>query len=106
MDADRMSQVVYNLAENARDAMPRGGKFTVRTLSTGEILELCFIDTGPGIPSELHKQIFEPFFTYKKFQGAGLGLTIARQIVEEHGGTIHLESETGKGTTFIVSLPV
>jgi signal transduction histidine kinase len=106
MDADRMAQVVYNLAENARDAMPRGGKFTVRTLSVGEQLELRFTDTGSGIPPELHERVFEPFFTYGKFQGAGLGLAIARQIVKEHRGAIRLESGEDIGTTFIVSLPV
>jgi signal transduction histidine kinase len=105
MDADRMAQVVFNLAENARDAMPRGGQFTVQTLSVGEQVELCFTDTGSGIPSELRERVFEPFFTYGKFQGAGLGLAIAKQIVEEHGGMIHLDSEDGKGTTFTVCLP-
>jgi signal transduction histidine kinase len=106
MDADRMAQVVYNLAENARDAMPRGGKFTVRTRFAGEQVELRFTDNGPGVPSELQERIFEPFFTYGKFHGAGLGLTIARQIVEEHGGRICLESNDGQGTTFVVSLPI
>jgi signal transduction histidine kinase len=105
MDADRMAQVVFNLAENARDAMPRGGLFTVRTLSVGEQVALRFIDTGSGIPSEMHERVFEPFFSYGKFQGAGLGLAIAKQIVEEHGGMIHLDSEDGKGTTFTVFLP-
>jgi signal transduction histidine kinase len=105
MDADRMAQVVFNLAENARDAMPRGGKFTIQTLSVGKHVELRFTDTGSGIPSELHERVFEPFFTYGKFQGAGLGLAIAKQIVEEHGGTIHLDSADDKGTTFTISLP-
>jgi signal transduction histidine kinase len=85
--------------------MPRGGQFTVRTLSVGEQVELRFTDTGSGIPSELHERVFEPFFTYGKFQGAGLGLAIAKQIVEEHGGMIHLDSEGGKGTTFTICLP-
>jgi signal transduction histidine kinase len=105
MDANRMAQVVYNLAENARDAMSRGGKFIVQTLSAGEQVEIRFTDTGPGVPSELQERIFEPFFTYGKFQGAGLGLAIAKQIVEEHGGRIYLESKDDKGTTFVVSLP-
>ncbi len=106
MDADRMAQVIYNIAENARDAMQRGGKFIVTAQMTAGQVVLRFTDTGQGVPAELRERIFEPFFTYGKYQGAGLGLAIARQIVEEHGGTIHLESKEGSGSTFVVTLPV
>ncbi len=105
MDTDRMAQVVYNLAENARDAMPHGGKFVIMTKTNSEGIELHFTDTGSGVPKELHERIFEPFFTYGKYKGAGLGLAIARQIVEEHGGCIQLKSTGDQGSTFIVSLP-
>jgi GAF domain-containing protein len=105
IDAGRMAQVVYNIAANARDAMPRGGTFTLATRQVGEWVELRFSDTGPGVPKELGNRIFEPFFTYGKREGAGLGLAIARRIVEEHGGTLRLESNTGQGATFVVSLP-
>jgi GAF domain-containing protein len=105
MDADRMAQVVYNIAANARDAMPRGGAFTVATRKAGERIELRFTDTGPGVPEALGDRIFEPFVTHGKREGAGLGLSIARRIVEEHGGELWMESPKGQGATFVVSLP-
>jgi signal transduction histidine kinase len=104
VDIDRMAQVVYNIAANARDAMPRGGTFTVATQEVGEQVELRFTDTGPGVPERLGDHIFAPFFTYGKREGAGLGLAIARRIVEEHGGMLRLESGEGQGATFVVSL--
>lgn len=106
LDGNRMAQVIYNIAANARDAMPEGGKFRVTTRQVGQGIELCFSDTGPGVPQELGDRIFDPFITYGKRQGAGLGLAIARQIIEEHGGTIHLESEPAEGATFVISLPL
>jgi two-component system sensor histidine kinase HydH len=105
MDADRMAQVVYNIATNARDAMPHGGRFYVATRKTGKHIELRFSDTGPGVSAELSDRIFEPFFSYGKSQGAGLGLAIARRIVEEHGGKIVLDSKVERGATFVVQLP-
>ena len=106
MDADHMAQVVYNIAANARDAMPHGGTFTVATRKAGGRVELRFTDTGPGVPRELGERIFEPFFTYGKREGAGLGLSIAQRIVQEHGGELRMESCEGQGATFVVSLPV
>jgi GAF domain-containing protein len=106
MDADRMAQVIYNIATNARNAMPQGGDFQVETQKVGENIILRFSDTGVGVPKELANQIFEPFFSYGKRQGAGLGLSIARRIVEEHGGTLHLASKkSGQGATFVLKLP-
>jgi signal transduction histidine kinase len=105
MDADRMAQVVYNIAANARDAMPQGGTFSVSTRQDGGWIQLRFSDTGPGVPEEMIDRIFEPFFTYGKREGAGLGLSIARRIVEEHGGEMWAESEVGQGATFVLSLP-
>jgi signal transduction histidine kinase len=105
MDPDRMAQVVYNIAANARDAMPRGGVFNVSTRKIGKYVEIKFSDSGTGIPDDVSKQIFEPFFSHGKSQGAGLGLAIARRIIEEHGGTIKLESKVGQGATFIIRLP-
>jgi signal transduction histidine kinase len=67
---------------------------------------LCFSDTGPGVPKELSDRIFEPFFTYGKREGAGLGLSIARRIVGEHGGELTMESHEKSGATFVVSLPI
>jgi GAF domain-containing protein len=106
MDADRIAQVVYNIAANARDAMPQGGTFTVSTRKGEGRVELRFSDTGPGVPDELRDRIFEPFVTYGKREGAGLGLSIARRIVQEHGGELWLEGRSGEGATFVVSLPL
>ena len=106
MDSDRMAQVVYNLATNARDAMPEGGNFVVNTRRIKDRVELRFSDTGPGVPDEVLERIFEPFFSFGKRQGAGLGLAIAQRIIEEHGGTILVESKEGKGAEFIVTLPL
>ena len=106
MDMDRIAQVVYNIAANARDAMPHGGTFRVTTRRVGEWVELAFADTGPGVPKELEDRIFEPFFTQGKREGAGLGLAIARRIVEEHGGELRLEGHQDRGAIFVVSLPV
>ena len=105
MDPDRMAQVVYNIASNARDAMSEGGRLTVTTQKTGEWVELCFSDTGPGVPPELVERIFEPFFSHGKREGAGLGLAIAQRIVQEHKGEIKVESPAEGGATFVVRLP-
>jgi GAF domain-containing protein len=106
MDPDRMAQVVYNIAANARDAMPEGGCLTVATRRVEGWVEMRFTDTGPGVPPELVERIFEPFFSYGKREGAGLGLSIARRIVREHGGEIEVESPAGGGATFVVRLPL
>jgi GAF domain-containing protein len=105
MDGDRMAQVIYNLATNARDAMPNGGKICVRTRKAKDQIEIIISDTGPGIPEELSERIFEPFVSHGKHQGAGLGLAIVRRIVEEHSGTIRLEKIKGWGATFVITLP-
>ena len=106
IDSDRMAQVVYNVAANARDAMPHGGRLTVRTERVGESVELRFSDTGPGVPQELKESIFEPFVSHGKREGAGLGLAIAQRIVQEHGGDITVENPELGGATFIVRLPL
>jgi GAF domain-containing protein len=106
IDPDRMAQVVYNIAANARDAMPEGGRLTITTRRSEGWTELSFHDTGPGVPVELAGRIFEPFVSFGKREGAGLGLSIARRIVEEHGGEIALRSSEGEGATFILRLPL
>ena len=105
MDAERIAQVIYNIATNARDAMPHGGIFTVSTRQVGTQIELIFADTGPGVPEEFKDRIFEPFFTQGKREGAGLGLAIARRIVEEHNGDLRLDQCKSQGAVFVVSLP-
>lgn len=106
IDPDRMAQVVYNIAANARDAMPEGGRLTITTRQVDGWVELRFMDTGPGVPPELGEGIFEPFVSHGKREGAGLGLAIARRIVQEHGGEIDVESPAGNGATFRVRLPL
>jgi two-component system sensor histidine kinase HydH len=106
IDANRVAQVVYNIAANARDAMAEGGRLAIRTQQVGPWVEMRFSDTGPGVPAELAERIFEPFFSHGKREGAGLGLAIARRIVHEHSGELYLENPAGRGATFVVRLPV
>lgn len=107
VDKDQIQQVFINLILNASDAMPNGGdiKILSRIIENGEYIEVRFADNGSGISEENKHKIFDPFFTTKE-NGTGLGLSITYGIVEQHGGTINLESELGKGTTFIVLLPI
>ena len=106
-DADQMSQVVINLVINAIHAMPDGGVLRIALAPAEEMVRLTVADTGQGIPREVIRRIFEPFFTTKDFgKGTGLGLTVVKDIIEEHQGSITVESEPGTGTTFTVLLPV
>ncbi len=104
-DEGQLRQVFLNLIRNAREAMPHGGTLTVTALPRDtQWLEVRIADTGVGIAPELRDRLFEPFFTTKQ-GGTGLGLPLSRQIVEAHGGRIEVESEPGRGTTFILSFP-
>jgi two-component system sensor histidine kinase PilS (NtrC family) len=112
VDQNQMRQVFWNLATNAFDAMPDGGKLTITTGSRhidaggrkGDVVEIAFQDTGEGIaPGNLDK-IFLPFFTTKK-EGSGLGLAAVHRIVDLHGGWIKVESQPPQGTRFVVCLP-
>jgi len=106
IDSDRMAQVIHNIVANARDAMPEGGKLTITSGRDNNRVNLSFTDTGPGVPPELMDRIFEPFVSYGKKKGAGLGLSIARRIVEEHGGRIWAEKSPSGGATFLIQLPL
>lgn len=103
-DAFQLEQVVVNLLTNAVQAMPQGGVLTVRTALREDSLVLEVSDTGCGIDPEHLERIFEPLFTTKS-RGIGLGLTICKTLVENHGGTITVESTPGRGTTFTITLP-
>jgi len=107
-DPGQIQQVVLVLLVNATEAMPHGGKLDVATEydSGGGQARMRVRDTGQGIRPEVLPQIFEPFFTTKEDQQrTGLGLAVARSIVEQHGGEITVESAPGKGTEFVVTLP-
>ena len=106
MDSDRMAQVIHNIIANARDAMPDGGRLTVTTSRENGWVNLRFSDTGPGVPPDLTDRIFEPFVSHGKKKGAGLGLSIARRIVEEHGGKIWVENSVKGGAVFAIQLPL
>ena len=106
-DGDQMSQVLINLVMNSVHAMPDGGTLRIGLSPEKELVKLTVVDTGYGIPRDVVKKVFDPFFTTKEFgQGTGLGLTVVKGIIEEHQGSIAVESEEGKGTTFTVLLPV
>jgi signal transduction histidine kinase len=105
VDQDRILRAMLNIASNALDAMEPGGTFAVRSRGRNGLVEIDLSDTGRGIPAELQPRIYEPFFTHGKPRGIGLGMSITRKIVEEHGGRILLESEVGRGTTFTLCLP-
>ena len=106
MDAERVEQVILNLVSNAVDAMPRGGTVRVGVTREGARARLDVEDEGEGIDPEVLPRIFDPFFSTKDVgKGTGLGLAISYGIVEEHGGTIHVDSRPGRGTRFTVWLP-
>ena len=101
-----MTRALANIASNALDAMGKGGVFTFASRLTGPAVELVLSDTGPGIPAALTARVFEPFFSAGKPRGVGLGMSIARRIVEEHGGLIRLTTSAPEGARFVVSLPL
>jgi signal transduction histidine kinase len=110
LDQERMKQVCMNLMLNAIQAMPSGGTLTVSTRATTvrstPHVELRVTDTGVGISEENLDRLFTPFFTTKGHEGSGLGLLTCHHVVDEHRGTILVESVVGQGTTFVVSLPL
>ena len=102
-----IQHAVVNLIKNAFDAMPRGGTLTITTRAGGECVDVDVEDTGGGIPEEIRTRIFEPFFSTKPIhQGSGLGLIIAKEVVERSGGTMEFTSRTGVGTTFRIRVPI
>jgi len=106
-DQDQMGQVILNLVMNAIQAMPKGGSLTVTLKYNKKNVNLAIADSGYGIPQDNIPKLFTPFFTTKEIgEGTGLGLTVVHGIVQEHEGTVAVESEPKKGATFTISLPV
>ena len=105
--ADELTQIMLNLVINALDVMPHGGSLHLAIDQSDDQSQIVTVirDSGPGVPPELHEQIFDPFVTTKA-NGTGLGLSISRQIAEQHGGTIRLISTLGQGSAFVVTLPI
>ncbi len=106
MDEQRMFRVFLNLADNARKAMPQGGKFSIKAFKTDQTLKVEVADTGVGMDPGIQKKIFDPFFSYSDQGGTGLGMSIVKSIIEAHHGTLFVSSKPNGGTTFRVTLPL
>lgn len=104
-DAVELREVLVNMVYNAVDAMPSGGEVRVSTQETRERVVLCITDTGTGMTPEVKQRLFDPFFTTKGKAGTGMGLAVSFGIIRRHEGSIEVDSEPGRGTTFKISLP-
>ncbi|MCE5328408.1 MAG: two-component sensor histidine kinase [Planctomycetaceae bacterium] len=105
IDVNLLKQSLLNLMINAIQAMPNGGELILRVEAQKNRAVIEVIDTGPGIPPETLSRIFDVYYSTKK-HGTGLGLPTARRIIRAHGGSIRVDSEPGKGTRFVISLPL
>jgi signal transduction histidine kinase len=105
-DANRLERVVVNLVLNACEAVdPALGQIVITTIGNRDSLQIAVWDNGPGIPQAIQDSVFQPFVSYRKAGGNGLGLAIAKKIVEDHGGRIRLEERNETGTLFKVTIP-
>ncbi len=103
----QINQVLLNIIKNAAESIDKSGKIVIKTWRERGMAKVSVEDTGCGIPADILPKIFDPFFTTKEVgAGTGLGLSICYKIIKQHGGDIAVSSETGKGTTFVVSLPM
>jgi signal transduction histidine kinase len=105
VDKDLMKQAVLNVVVNAMQAMPDGGELRFESTVRGDTAEIRLTDSGPGIPPELKDKIFRLYFSTKE-KGSGIGLAMTFRIVQLHDGTIDFTSELGKGTSFLIRLPI
>jgi signal transduction histidine kinase len=105
LDVHKMRRVFLNLIRNAVEAMPKGGTLTITSSRIGDNLHITFEDTGEGMTTETLAKLWSPLFTTKA-KGMGLGLAIIKRFVEAHEGSISVETELGKGSTFTVTLPI
>jgi two-component system sensor histidine kinase ResE len=111
-DGDRLAQVFTNLVDNALKFTPANGSVTLQAVSRGPEMEISITDTGIGIPKEALPRLFDRFYQVDPSRaggerhGAGLGLAIVQEIIQAHGGKISVRSEVGRGTTFVIHLPL
>jgi signal transduction histidine kinase/ActR/RegA family two-component response regulator len=105
-DESELREVLVNMVFNAVDAMPKGGTLTLSARQIDGSVEISVSDTGMGMSEEVRLRIFDPFFTTKGKTGMGLGLAVGYGIIRRHEGTVEVESETGRGTSFRIKLPV
>lgn len=111
LDREKAQEAIENIIVNAMDAMPSGGRLSIEldnTIIGGKpYVTIRIKDTGQGMDADLMEKIFEPFFSTKDYKGgAGLGLPISKKIMEEHGGSISVESKPGEGSTFSLNFPL
>jgi len=104
LDENLMDQALLNIAINAKEAMPDGGRLRIEASDEGDAVVIAVSDTGTGISEAVRDRIGRPFFSTKP-RGTGLGLSITRRIVEEHGGTLGIDSEPGRGTAVTIRIP-
>ena len=105
IDEERMLRVLINVADNARKATDAGGAVVFRAENAGERVTIKVVDNGEGMTTEVRERVFEPFYSSSKKGGTGLGMLVVKNVVEAHQGKIEIESEPGKGTHIIISLP-
>ncbi|MGE5410981.1 MAG: ATP-binding protein, partial [Clostridiales bacterium] len=105
LDRKEFYQCCTHIIRNACDAMAEGGKLLITTKNRKNFVDISFKDNGPGIPESIKDKIFDPFMSHGKTEDTGLGLSITKKIIENHRGTISVESDLGKGTNFIITLP-
>src|SRR5207248_7931 len=103
-DSELLHRAISNLVLNAIDAMPQGGTLTLRTRSEDNKVVIEIADTGSGLTPEECERIFTPYYTSKE-HGTGLGLAIVQSVVSDHGGRVRVQSELGRGATFVIELP-
>jgi len=104
LDVELVSHAMTNVLVNAAQASPTGGRVEVTVRADGERIRVAIADDGPGVAAEVAPLVFQPFFT-RKSRGAGLGLTVARRIIEAHAGRIELSAPPARGAEFAIDLP-
>jgi signal transduction histidine kinase len=106
MDRDKLRRAILNIAANAKEALKGPGELKITTKANQAHAIVALSDSGPGISEEIKRRVFDPFFTHGKAGGFGLGMSITKAIIDGHSGTISLESDLGKGTTFAIQIPL